>query len=73
MVDREAFRGLVGEALSHLYEPAHLRQCPLSRLLTDGRLMMWNGDGSMVLLLSPRDERPQAAPGTSFGAGGEGQ
>jgi hypothetical protein len=33
--------------------------------LPDGRLAMWNGDGSMVLLLSPRRERLQAEPGAA--------
>jgi hypothetical protein len=33
--------------------------------LPDGRLVIWNGDGSMVLLLSPRRERLQAEPGAA--------
>ncbi len=30
--------------------------------LADGRVVMWNGDGSLVLMLAPQGERPVAKP-----------
>jgi CheY-like chemotaxis protein len=68
VVDQEAFRGLVREALAHLYEPAHVLSCRLARLLTDAGLIQAPEQLARYLTEAIDELRPPAvAPRGSAG------
>jgi CheY-like chemotaxis protein len=68
VVDQQAFSELIGEALRHLYEPAHLQATPLARLLCDAKLVesperLGRFLTAAIETLRPPGRAPHASPG----------